>query len=100
MKDEHKAFIAALIAVAICFSLIGYAAGNDEHEGKVLVPAGTGVPADLPYWACTEIVGLRMDNMDLEEIIRGFAYSGRRYHPPGVVHYRSYDAACIPEVQR
>jgi hypothetical protein len=57
--------IAAVILAWAAYT-VGFERGQRDHDGKVLVPAEQGVPADLPEWAEGEIVMQRMQQLDLQ----------------------------------
>lgn len=72
----------------------GWVSGHAAHvHGKVLVPVKAGWPADLPVWACEEIVTSRLDLMNLRmELTR----AAMRHRPPSLVvmHYSDAGDAC------
>lgn len=78
--------LAAVFVVVLAFTSGG------RHDGKVLVPAKSGAPEDLPRWACEEIVNLRVQKIQLFEEYVKLAEGGR---PVTFLHFRTgYTAAC------
>lgn len=80
------------LALAVCLIAAAFAVGLSigvrvDAPGTTRVPSEHGTPADLPAWACDELVASRMEEWE-ESITRHLEPEPDLERPRGIVWHR------------